>query len=339
MLPLLALFAKRIAGDDCLLELARRRFHRAGLGLELQPGSPEHLEQLLHFRPAPQTPVTVHLTHDLNLFEASGRERILDYAGRFARRVNGLVIHDQPELAAQPDAYVRAAKELNSRLQAIPGGPMLYVEYASGLEPARFAQFFMAAWNLTCLGACIDVGHVGIWQARQTFFQLHPGEDVCALKSQPARLPSLMPDVDAAVSSALPTVLRLIEAIGACGKPVHFHLHDGHPLSTFSPFGVADHLSFLGEVPLPFTYRGRRSVPLLFGPAGLAQIAAKALQAIGPDRVSFTLEIHPVFERLPLGEEAPLFSHWTDKTNAEQMNHWLSVLCDNQQLLLAAMRR
>jgi hypothetical protein len=126
----------------------------------------------------------------------------------------------------------------------------------------------------------------------------------------------------------------LIEQLGELGKPVHFHLHDGHPLSTFSPFGISDHLSFLMEMPLNFEYRGRRSVPLMFGRAGLHQIVRKAVRAIGRERVSFTLEIHPVSGRLALGDASPLFSHWTDKTNAERMNQWLGVLRENHAALL-----
>jgi len=138
------------------------------------------------------------------------------------------------------------------------------------------------------------------------------------------------------VSAAPATVLDLVEMLGATGKPVHFHLHDAHPLSTFSPFGVSDHLSFLTDIPLRVEYRGRRSVPVMFGPAGLGRVVAKAIEAIG--RVSFALEIHPTAERLSLGDAAPLFGHWQDKTNAEQMNHWLSVLGQNHALLLESIK-
>jgi len=113
-------------------------------------------------------------------------------------------------------------------------------------------------------------------------------------------------------------------------------LHDAHPLSTFSPFGVSDHLSFLAEIPIRFDYHGRRSVPPMFGPAGLGRIVAKAIEAVGG--VSFTLEIHPTAERLALGDAAALFGHWQDKTNAEQMNHWLSVLGRNHALLLESIK-
>jgi len=165
---------------------------------------------------------------------------------------------------------------------------------------------------------------------------MHPGEDICALKSQPPELLSRMPDVERAVASALPVVLSLAESIAALGKPLHVHLHDGHPLARFSSFGVSDHLSFLTEVPLGFEFRGRSSLPLMFRPAGLSQIVACVLHAMGEVPASFTLEIHPVDGRLALGEAAALFSHWQDKTNAEKMNHWLSIIGDNHALLRRA---
>jgi hypothetical protein len=243
------------------------------------------------------------------------------------------VLHDHADLAMRAEDFLRDAREMNSRLQPIHHCPLLFVEYAAGLEPNVFANFFESIRDLERISACIDVSHVGIRQAQRAYAQLHPGQDVCALKSQPGKLPHVIADMNLAVNTALPTVLNLIAAIGALGKPVHFHLHDGHPLSTFSPFGVSDHLSFLMEIPLAFEHRGRRSVPLMFGPAGLGKIVTHALKAIGAARVSFTLEIHPTFDRLPIVESAALFGHWRDKTNAEQMNHWLAVLQANHRLL------
>lgn len=331
----LGLFEKRIEGDDCLLELARRRFQEAGMGAEMHAGTPEQLEGVLKFRPAPNAPVVLHLPRDFNLADENSRRRIVEFARRFAGRLHGMVLHDHRDMATRPEDFVRAAVELNSSLQLIERSPLLFVEYAAGLELGVFVKFFDSIRELGRVSACIDVSHVGIRQAQRAYAQIHPGEDVCALKSQGSKLPPVMADVDAAVASALPTVLDLIAAIGALGKPVHFHLHDGHPLSTFSPFGVSDHLSFLMEIPLAFEHRGRQSVPLMFGPAGLSKIVAQALKTIGAARVSFTLEIHPQFERLPLGEAAALFGHWRDKTNAEKMNHWLAVLQANHRLLQA----
>ena len=65
----LALFQKRIAGDDSLLQLAQLRFEQAGLGAEFYAGTPDELERLWAFRPLmrPEAPVSVHLDRDLNV--------------------------------------------------------------------------------------------------------------------------------------------------------------------------------------------------------------------------------------------------------------------------------
>jgi hypothetical protein len=294
------------------------------------------LDGLMKFRPSEEAPVVVHLPRDFHLAEARSQGRILDFASRFAGRVHGLVLHDHTDMAWHREDTLRAAREMESRLAKIHRCPMLFVEYAVGLEPNTFAGFFASIRELTRISACIDIGHVGIRQARAAYSEIHPGQDICALKSHDALLPEVMADVEAAVSAASAQVLDLVEMLGAPGKPAHFHLHDAHPLSTFSPFGVSDHLSFLTEIPLRFDYRGRRSMPLMFGPAGLGRIVAKAIEAIG--RVSFTLEIHPTADRLSLADATPLFGHWRDKTNAEQMNHWLSALGRNHALLLEGIK-
>jgi hypothetical protein len=344
----LGLFEKRIEGDDALMELARLRFQQAKMGAEMHAGTPEQLEGVMRFRPsfvksttaggpATDLPVVVHLPRHFNLLNEENRKQIAGMASAFAGRIYGMVIHDHPDLVSRSDDFVRAAQAMQSRLAQIRACPILFVEYAAALEPRMFARFFESIRELTHIISCIDVGHVGIKQARNTFASMHPGEDICALKSQPPRIPEMISDVETAVGAALPAVLDLIEALGKIGKPVHFHLHDGHPLSTFSPYGVSDHLSFLIEMPLGFEYRGRRSVPLMFGRAGLQQIARKAVQAIGLERASFTMEIHPGSGQLALGEAAPLFNHWVDKTNAERMNQWLAVLRDNHAVLLEAL--
>ena len=76
----------------------------------------------------------------------------------------------------------------------------------------------------------------------------------------------------------------------------------------------------------------------MFGPTGLAKIVAKAVDLTSPEYLSFTLEIHPTHDRLLLGDAAGLFKHWLDKTNAEQMNHWLAMLSRNHRLLLDCLR-
>jgi hypothetical protein len=181
------------------------------------------------------------------------------------------------------------------------------------------------------VGACVDVGHVGIAQARGRFSGTHPGLDLVALHPDDARLPELAADVQAAVGSALPAVLELIRSLGQVGGPVHRHLHDGHPLIP----GLSDRFSFLTRVPVPFDYRGRRSLDPLYGPAGLAAIARAAVDAGG--EASLTLEIHQAEGRRPLGDAAGLFGHWRDLTNAERMNHWLAVLAETTLLVTSAL--
>jgi hypothetical protein len=334
----LGLFEKRIDGDDSLMELARLRFQQAGLGAEMHAATPEQLDGTMPFRPGGDAPVMVHLPRHFNLADADSRRRIEHFARRFAGRVVGLVIHDHRLLADNFQEYVRAAQEMNARLRPIENSPWLFVEYAVGVELAAFVNFFEAIRALDRISVCVDIGHAGIFQARKAYAQIHPGVDVCALKSQPARIPQAMPDIEKAMATALPAVLDLVSQIGTFGKPAHFHLHDGHPLSTFSPFGVSDHLSFLAEIPLDFEHHGQRRAGLMFGPDGLFQVVAGAIRAFGRAQVSFTLEIHPRGDQLPLGDAAHLFSHWRDRTNAEKMNAWLALLGENHRLLREAIK-
>ena len=327
------LFDKRIAGDDSLLELARVRFERTGLAPEIHAGQLEVLDGISPFLPQPRTAVMVHLPRELDWASEPGQARIVEFASRCAGRVRGFIVHDDRKIAPHPQPFVRAAEAIDARLRTIPAAPTLFIEYAAGLDPRVFAAFFAGLRELERVGPCIDTGHVGMWRIREDYARMHRGADVCALKGQPDELRGLLGDVQTAVASARPCVVELIQALGALGKPMHFHLHDGHPLSTASPFGVSDHLSFLARIPVRFDYQGRHSLPPMFGPEGLADIVRAALGAVPAGPVSFTLEIHPTFDRLELGDAAPLFSHWKDKTNAEQMNHWLDILSRNHHLV------
>jgi hypothetical protein len=152
------------------------------------------------------------------------------------------------------------------------------------------------------VSACIDIGHIGIFNARRLFQTRHPEREMWDVRPDSPELPGLLDDLQVAVRAGLPAVLDVIGALGASGKPLHFHLHDGHPLSTFSEYGVRDHLSFLRRIPLPFEYEGERSLPLLYGPSGLRRIVHAAMETSARDRLSFTLEIHPGPERELLQE-------------------------------------
>lgn len=334
--PLLALFEKRVDGDEALLHLARLRFREAGLGPEFYAETPPELNRLMGFRPTPESPVVVHLKRDLNLLAEASGSLILDFASAFRDQLVGLVIHDQPEMATRQDDYVAALSTLGARLEQIPQSPLLFVEYAAGLRPELFLETLHALRDSERVSACLDVGHLGLWLVRTAYAKLHPGDDLCSLTPQTPELPRVIDELQGAVESALNPVLEVIQAASLLGKPLHFHLHDGHPLSTASPFGVSDHLSFLEEIPIPFMYRGRCALPLMFGPSGLTALVTQSLRLLGPDRVSFSLEIHPSEGWLALRNASHLFHHWTDMTNAEHMNYWLSVLQQHQRLLKQA---
>ena len=333
---ILGLFQKRIDGDDALLRLASLRFREARMGAEYYAESRGELEWLLGFRPFHDAPVIAHLGRGIDVFDEASQRLIADFARDFRGRIRGLVVHDQPEIPSRLGEYISALRELNSRLKEIEGGPILFIEYASGLYPEVFVNLFREIPDLALVSACIDVGHIGIRQTRADYSVKHPGEDICSLRPDSPDLPYLIEDVERAVGSALDKVLFVIREIGSTGKPLHFHLHDGHPLSAVSPFGVSDHLSFLTQIPIPFEYHGKRSLPQMFGPSGLARIADEALRSSGPEKASFSIEVHPVEGRLALGNASYLFTHWVDKGNAERMNLWLSVIAKNQRLLLKA---
>jgi hypothetical protein len=333
---ILALFQKRIDGDDALLQLASLRFKQAGLGTEFYAETTGELEYLLQFKPHPETPAVVHLERRLNLLDGGGRKTVADFAAKAAGRVFGMVVHDQAETATRSDDYAEALQELDSSFRQ--NGVYLFIEYASGLDTEVFINLFSRIKAFKNIGACIDTGHVGIWKTRKVFSQLHPDMDVCNMRTDDPGVKDRMEDIACAVDAALPETLRMIRELAAMGKPVHFHLHDGHPLSSSSPFGVWDHMSFLDTVPLPFEFRGRRSLGLMYGLPGLSAIVGMPLRLLPPARISFSLEIHPRNGRIPLDDATHLFGHWRDRTNAERMNFWLSVLSQNKMLVEEACR-
>jgi hypothetical protein len=327
--PVHALFQRRVAGDDALLKLAGLRFAQMGLAAEVYADTLEELEHVLQFVPPhPYLPV-VHLNRGVNVLDERSRAMVGEFADRFAGRVAGLVVHDKREMAAQTDRLLAAMRELNARLCERPGGLLVFLEYAVGLEPGWFVEVAERLHDAERVSCCIDVGHIGIRQASARFARSHPGLGLGDLNSGDARLPDLVADVQDAVASALRDVLDVTRSIGSLGKHVHFHLHDGHPLIP----GLSDHFTFLTRLPIPFSYQGRRSLSMMYGPGGLASIVSAATQACRPQGVSFTLEIHQVEGRLPLADASRLFPHWRDTTNAERMNYWLSVLGENAMLV------
>ena len=332
LFPIFGLFERQIEGDDALFALAQRRFRTIGMGAEFHGGDPERLEELWRF--SPQERAMIHLPRGLDLLDPKVTALVVSFAGRFAGRLNGIVIHDQWAMVERAAAYREAVETISGRLSRIDRAPRLFVEFAVGLQPEEYIGFFESVRGLPNLGACLDIGHVGIWYARRHFAGLHEGEDICALTPYDPKLPAVIEDVEAAVRAAIDRILEMIRQLGAWQTPTHFHLHDGHPLWTLSPYRACDHMSFLEEISLPFTHEGRRSVSPLYGPSGLAEIICAALSLIGIDKLSATLEIHPLPGQQRLcPEDAALFGHWREKANAERMNYWLSVLQANFELL------
>jgi len=327
-----ALFQNRIDGDDALLHLARLRFAQAGLAAEVYAHSLEELDRILGFLPPhPHLPV-VHLDRGVDLLHESDRAMVAAFASRFAGRIFGLVVHDRAEMADRTDALVAAVQELTAPLEAEPDTPWVFLEYAAGLELDWFVGVGERLREVAKASLCLDIGHIGIKHAHRVFSRTHPDLDLATLSVDDPRLPALVDDVQDAVKAALPAVLETTDALGPLGKPLHFHLHDGHPLIR----GLSDHASFLTWLSVPFDYQGRRSLNPMYGPSGAARIVTKALEACGPERVSFTLEIHEGVGRLPLGDAAGLFPDVHNVANAERMNHWLAVLAQNSRLIADA---
>jgi hypothetical protein len=320
-----------ITGDAALLQLARLRLQEAGLGGELYPGSPEHVDALLAFQPA--QPCTAHLPRDINLLDKSGQDAVVAFAGNSAGKFFGLVVHDHDGFADRVDEVVAAFRSLDKRLGEIDDAPLLFVEYAVGLELDYFVSLFEKTRELTHVSACADIGHMGIFSCRQRLAERFDGQDVCELRLDAADLPERIEAIQQAVWETSPIIVNMINRLTELGKPVHFHLHDGHPLSTLSLFGVSDHLSFLQKIQIPFPYRGRQLLDGIYGPEGLNRIMHAALSGLPADKLSFTLELHPQPGRTPLERHAYLFDHWADKTNAERMNYWLDRLIENSILL------
>jgi hypothetical protein len=322
--PVRALFQQRVAGDEALLRLAALRFAEAGMPAEVYADHPDELERLLRYVPESATLPMVHLNRRLDLLDPGGRTTVELFAARFAGRIAGLVVHDRAAMRDRLADVVEAMREVG---RAGPARPTVFLEYAAGLGPAWHVELAERIADVELASVCVDVGHVGIEAARRALAAARPGLDVGALTPRSALLPDAVADVQRAVRAALPAVVDLVRAVGRLGKPVHLHLHDGHPVIR----GLSDHFSFLARVPVPFDMDGRRSLDPLYGPAGLAAILRAATGACAPGLASFTLEIHQAEGRLPIGD-LDLFGHWRDLTNAERMNYWLGVLADNHLL-------
>ena len=205
-----ALFQQRVDGDDTLLRLAGLRFAQMGVAAEVYADTPDALEYVLQFVPAHARLPMVHLNRNVNVLHARDRALVGEFADRFAGRVAGLVVHDKREMGAQTDRLVAGLHDLNARLCRRPDGPLVFLEYAAGLDRGWFVEVAERLQDAERVSCCIDVGHVGLRQVTATFGARHPGLDLKKLGPADYRLPELVADIQDAVGSALPHVLDVI---------------------------------------------------------------------------------------------------------------------------------
>jgi hypothetical protein len=326
--PVRGIFMQRVAGDDALLRLAAMRFAQAGMPAELYAETPDEAERLLRYVPPHGTRPTVHLDRTVDLLEPDGQASVLAFASRLGNRVSGLVVHDQPRMLDRVPALIEALHNVADRAD----GPCVFLEYSVGAPLDWFVDVAGRAAAIERAGVCVDIGHVGLTHVNRRLRSIFP--EAWPLTPYDPSFASAVMQMQQITREALPTVLALVAELGACRSTVHFHLHDGHPAVP----GLADHFSFLMRLPVPFEVDGARSLPPMYGPPGLASILASAVCAVPPQRLSLTLEVHQAEGRLPLDPRAAeLFTHWSDITNAERFNYWLSVIQLNHTLATTAL--
>jgi hypothetical protein len=338
-MQVLGLFQKRIDGDDSLLELARRKYAERGMGAEIYADHPGLLQQLLAFAPSDR-PVTVHLPRWFDVASTEHAEFLKPLLMVQRDGLVGYVVHDSQDVQRQPDRVEQGLARLQGIMESSAPDRMLFYEYAAGVDPDAYCELLLHCRDLGNISACIDIGHIGIRTIRQAWRKQGKEVDACSLRPETPGLEQLMPDLQKAVSTALPAVLKVIKQLAEIAKPLHFHFHDGHPLSSLSRFGVSDHLGFLRTIDLPFNYTDnsgdspvdRHQVAMMYGPEGLRKII-DCCQTRLQGHFTLTIEIHDQPGRHALGKYADIFSHWRNLENAEVMNFWLEEILDNETLL------
>jgi hypothetical protein len=287
--------------------------------------APEALLHLMGFLPFGE-PIMVHLPRWVNLQERDHRDFLKKMLRIGGEKVQGFVVHDNMNVQNHPDHVLSAFEAFQNVMSDCAPDKQFFYEYAAGADPDAYAELFERAEAFSNISPCIDVGHVGTRTIRHHYAEHHSGVNVCSFRAWDEGLENLWPEVQTSVDQALPAVLNLIKRMGKIDKPLHFHLHDGHPISHLSPYGVSDHLSFEQRIDLPFKIKNRKSIGGMFGIAGLKKIIKTIDTHVVHSRCTATLEYHEQDQRKDLAEDADLFSHWKDTHHAEKMLHWCSAL-------------
>ena len=314
-----------IKGDEALLYLGRDRYERAEMGAEIHPASPEHLRSILKFTPA-GVRSTVHLPYAVTL-DYDTIALIRDFVVAGGEKISGYVLHDTLFYATDLAAGLDIIRRLNMALTGWSGA-VVHIEYAVGLPFAVFRELAEGISELDNIGICVDIGHIGINATAAAYAELNPGVDVKRLKPGADVTSAVYADIALAVQNGRKFAFDYIESLVNIGVKMHFHLHDGHPLSTFSPYGVCDHLPFFWEIPTLLPDIG--SVGGIYGVSGLKRVLEIVLVANNQSQMSYTIEIHPQpgQKELEPGQRG-YFSGWTDLTNARAMNFWMDIVIQN----------
>jgi hypothetical protein len=330
MPQMFAIFHRNFPGDEALLRLFRARFEAAGLGAEIYPANLGEALDTWQFVPRTYPRHMVHLPRHWDVFAAHDRQQMVDMALALAGRARGLVLHDREDWFRRRAELVAVLGELDGRLAAREQTPIVFVEYAAGLELDDFASLVEDVQALAHVSACIDTGHVTVFTARRRLSQLFPEVN----PDEPATLADLPHDrlvsaAGAAEGQAREALFGFAARLGRLGKTMHVHLHDGHLFSRWSIFPVSDHTP-IGVDAGPSKY----GHPLL-GQKGVTGFLRAISANLGLAQLSITLEIHPGRrrERRPLAESASLFAHWSDLAQAEMTNEWIALLLDQQDLV------
>lgn len=326
---------RHLAGDQSLLRLAQAQLESAGMGAEVYPASVAQALADWQYVPRGLRRHIVHLPRTWDVCSANDRGLVLAFARSLAGRVRGLVLHDQPDWPRRTDALAAALADLDRQLATVEGEPMLFLEYAAGLTPDTYANIVQRLVHLPRVSACIDTGHVTAFVAKGWMTERHPRLQITSVDPADPGLGALAADLREAARRATEALVGLADRLASIGKPMHFHLHDGHLLSRLSRYGVSDHLPFGQTIPVGTALAGDGALPTMLGSEGLGRVLAAVRAHLSAADVSLTLELHPHLRlaRKPLGSWASWFRHWTDLTNAELTHAWLDQVTEQAALV------
>ncbi len=332
-IKLCGLFQKRFEGDDALLTLAQREFSKINLGAEYHAMTLKDLRHDMAYHPKSDMPTIVHLGRSLDPLKEDDFSLIMSFVREFGHCVHGFVLHYKPTLHKNFDASIKCLARLNCAIESTQLNTKIFIEYtARPLTPKSFCHIFDSIRDLPHISACLDIGHIAMQHITEKMKELHPKinwfDFLASTKNQDTD--KIFDDLLLTFDSALETVCDIIRHLANIpNKAVHFHLHDGHPLQCSEPYGLSDHSSCLSEQLLPVSYKGEWVQPTIFGKSGLICIIKTALNTIGKNNATFTLEIHPQGDTKNIDDHLEIFHSWNDKSNAELTNGWLNVIAKN----------